>query len=127
MQFESTEQSSVVHDVRKRTVYFRTARGPKIRHFDFESLDFSANAPPRFLEDIKIDLTGDVSDRFVDFSREADRSVIGKFLRSLVEFCSRTGDPGAMDAYMLEHRGFEVKGYVERALEATELIRREID
>ena len=123
LQFEWTKQWSVVYDVKSKRVYFRTARGPSVRYFDFDALDFSAEAPPVVFEDIDVNLSGDISDRFIAFSPDADHSVIDRFLRSLVRFVSKSEDPEKMDLHMLENYGFDVARYGDRALETTELIR----
>lgn len=123
MQFERTKQWSIAYDVDNRRVYFRTAKEPGIRHFDFDSLDFSPEGSAAVFEDIDVNLSGDVSGHFVEFTTDADRSVIDRFLRSLVQFVAKTEDSEQMDNHMLENYGFDVKRYIERALEITELIR----
>ena len=123
LQFESTKQWSVVYDVAHGRVYFRTARGENVRYFDLDALDFSADASPVVLEDIDVDLAGDVSDRFVPISPGADRAVIDRFLRSLVRFVAKSDDAEKMDLHMLDNYGMDVESYVDRALELTELIR----
>ena len=123
LQFEWTKQWSVVYDVKSKRIYFRTTRGPSIRFFDFDDLDFSAEAPSTVFEDIDVNLSGDISDRFVAFTSDADRSVIDRFLRSLVRFVAKSDDLEKMDFHMLENYGFNVARYVDRALETTELIR----
>jgi len=123
MQFANTKQWSIVYNVKERRIYFRTARSRNIRYFDFESLDFSTDAPAVVLEDIDVNLSGDVSGRFVAFTPNADRFVIGRFLRSLVGFVAKTDDPASMDLHMVKNYGFNVESYIERALQTTELIR----
>jgi len=123
MQFERTKQWSVVYDVRNSVVHFRTARSRNISHVDLETLDLSADGPSLVLEDIDRDRAGNVRSFFVDFTPELDRRTIERFLKSLVRFVSKTDVPQEMDAYMGEHYGFDVKQYVDRALEATELVR----
>ena len=85
MQYEQSKQWSILYDVRNMRIYFRTARGPNIRYFDFNAFDFSDNAPPLMVEDIDKNIMGDFSDHFVGFTPEADRVSIGRFLRSLVQ------------------------------------------
>jgi penicillin V acylase-like amidase (Ntn superfamily) len=123
MQLDRTKQWSVVYDVANRRVYFETARGGERGHLDLEAIDFGADAPSLVLADIDLVRGGDVTRELVDFSRAIDRSVIARFLRSLAQFVAETGDPAAVDRHMMEAYGFEVEGYVERALEASELIR----
>jgi penicillin V acylase-like amidase (Ntn superfamily) len=123
LQFETTKQWSVVYDVKHRRVHFRTARGENVRYFDLDALDFSADASPVVIEDIDIDLAGDVSGKFVAFSPDADRAVIDRFLRSLVRFVAQSDDAEKMDLHMLDNYGMDVESYVDRAYRATELIR----
>jgi len=125
MQFERTKQWSVVYDVRAKRIYYRTTRGQNTRYFDFNSFDFSIDAPASVLEDIDVNSSGDVSSQFVPFTSDADRSVIDRFLRSLVRFVAKTDDADQMDNHMIENYGFGVDRYIERALEITELIRLE--
>jgi len=123
LQFEQTKQWSVVYDIKHRRVHFRTARGVNVRYFDLDSLELSADASPVVLENIEVDLAGDVSDQFVAFSPDADRAVIDRFLRSLVRFVAQSDDAETMDRHMLDNYGMDVESYVDRALEITELIR----
>lgn len=125
MQFESTKQWSVVYDVPARRVYYRTTAGPNIRHFDLDSLDFSEDAKCMVIEDIDSNLVGDVSSQFVEFTLEADRATIDKFLRSLMRFCAKTENSDTMNAYWVENYAFDVNQYVDRALGISELIRNE--
>ncbi len=123
MQFERTKQWSVVYDIRAKRIYYRTTRGHNTRYFDFNALDFSIDVPASVLEDIDFNSSGDVSSQFVPFTSDADRSVIDRFLKSLVRFVAKTDDADKMDGHMLENYGFDVDRYIERALEITELIR----
>jgi hypothetical protein len=123
LQFEQTKQWIIVYDVKDERVHFKTANGLNVSYFDFDSLDFSAEASPVVLEDIEIDLVGDISAQFVAFSPDADRSVINRFLRSLVRFVAQSDDAAKMDRHMLDHYGMDVESYVERAYKITELIR----
>ena len=123
MQFDRTKQWSIVYDVRNRRVHFETARGGERGFLDLEGLDFGAGARSLVLTDIHLDRGGDVSGDLVEFSREIDRSVISEFLRSLVRFVARSKDPAAMDRHMTERYGLTVEGYIDRALEISELIR----
>ncbi|MBN1895242.1 linear amide C-N hydrolase [bacterium] len=123
LQVEETRQWSVVYDVKHRHVYFRTTRGVPIKYFDFDSLDFSTEAAPVVIENIDLDAAGDISDQFAAFSPDADRSVIDRFLRSLVRFVAKTDDAEQMDRHMLDHYGMDMNHYISRALEITELVR----
>lgn len=123
MQFARTKQWSVIYDIRERSVYFRTNQNSSIKHFAFDRLDFSPEAPSKIIEDIDGQLKGDISGSFVDFNRDADKAVIDKFLRSLVRFVAKSEDADTMDSHMIENYNLDVRRYVERALETTERIR----
>jgi penicillin V acylase-like amidase (Ntn superfamily) len=58
---------SVIFDVRKQTVYFKTSLNPKIKHFAIDAFDFS-NASPVLILNIDIKEAGDVSKKFSPFS-----------------------------------------------------------
>lgn len=122
MQFERTKRWSVVYDVRNGRVCFETARGGKRGCFDLRDLDFGPEARPLVLADLHLDRGGDVSGRFVPHSRERDRAVLSRFLRSLVGFVAGTDEPAAMDRHLAERYGMSVERYVDRALAATDLI-----
>lgn len=123
LQSDRTKQWSVVYDAKHRRVYFRTTRADSVKHFDFDSLDFSADATPMVIGNIDVDSKGDVSDRFTPFSPDADRELIGGFLHSLVRFVAKTEDAGRMDRHMIDHYGMDVSRYISRAMRTTELIR----
>ena len=71
---EST-QWRIVYDQQKLQVYFRTASNPNIKYIDFNSLDFDCTAPVMVV-DIHTDLTGNVSDSLVQYSREVNLDLI---------------------------------------------------
>ena len=123
MQYAQSKQWSIVYDVRNMRIYFRTARGPNIRYFDFNAFDFSDNALPLMVQDIDKNIMGDFSDHFVGFTPEADRISIGRFLRSLVQFVAKTNDLEKMDDHMLKNYDMDVESYIDRALKFSELIR----
>ena len=123
LQFARSKQWSIVYDVRNMRIYFRTARGPNIRYFDFNAFDFSDNALPLMVQDIDKNIMGDFSDHFVGFTPEADRVSIGRFLRSLVQFVAKTNDLEKMDDHMLKNYDMDVESYINRALKFSELIR----
>ena len=104
-------------------MHFETARGGERGFLDFEDLDFGADARPLVLADIHLDRGGDVSGDLAEFSREIDRAMISRFLRSLVRFVAKSNDPVAMDRHMQEHYGLTVERYIDRALEISEHIR----
>lgn len=60
---------SVIYDVRKKTVYFKTSLNPQIKHFAIDAFDFS-NTGPEMILNIDIKEAGDVSKKFSPFSFE---------------------------------------------------------
>lgn len=75
-------QWSVVCDIKNRHVYFRTASARGIRSFSLDAFDFSSNTPVKVL-DINKGYTGDVSQRFIDYTPELNREFVAKGLDSL--------------------------------------------
>ena len=68
---------SVVYDLTNGKMFFRTSLGQEIKFIDFKSLDFNCNTPVR-LFDIKSDVSGDVTNKFVDYSPELNEEFIQK-------------------------------------------------
>jgi hypothetical protein len=81
------------------------------------------DVPPVIIEDIDKNTSGDITDQFIAFSPEADRAVMGRFLRSLVRFVAKTNDLDKMDNHMLDNYEMDVESYIDRALKFSELIR----
>jgi choloylglycine hydrolase len=69
-------QWSIVYDIQNFYVYFRTLTKQKIRYFDLNSFDFSCATPVKVL-DINADLSGNVTDNFIDYTRRINRNLIG--------------------------------------------------
>ncbi len=68
---------SVVYDLKNSNMFFRTSLGQEIKFIDFKSLDFNCNTPVR-LFDINSDVSGDVTNKFVDYSPELNEEFIQK-------------------------------------------------
>jgi choloylglycine hydrolase len=66
---------SIVYDIAARRIYFRTQSRPAMRHVDLSGFDFSCGGPVKVL-DIKADLGGDVTGKFTDYTREANRRLV---------------------------------------------------
>jgi hypothetical protein len=60
---------SIVIDVNRARVYFRTCQGKQIKYVDLARFDFSSDTPVKML-DINARLSGDVFDYFVDYTPE---------------------------------------------------------
>jgi len=70
-------QWSIICDMKQLRIYFKTSLAKKIRYVSFTSFDFSNNTPVKML-DISADLSGDVSDKFADYTNERNRQVAEK-------------------------------------------------
>jgi choloylglycine hydrolase len=62
---------SAVYDSANKRIYFRSWNNDRIRWFDLGSFDFSCTTPVKAL-DVNADLSGDVSNSFVDHTKEID-------------------------------------------------------
>jgi len=70
-------QWSMVFDTENLQIHFHTRTNPEIRSISLAMLDFSCTAPARML-DIHQNLSGDISNDFVDYSHEVS---LNHFLR----------------------------------------------
>ncbi|MCP3888502.1 MAG: linear amide C-N hydrolase [Desulfobulbaceae bacterium] len=68
-------QWSIVYDIAARTIHFRTYDNQKKRKFSFKSFDFSCSTPVKIM-DICTNLSGDIADKFIDYSHQANRNHI---------------------------------------------------
>lgn len=84
---------SVVFDIDKREIYFRTNKSPTLKYIQMDEFDYSCNAPEKIL-DVNSLLTGDVSSSFIPYNHSYNLSVFKTF-------CERWGvdvsDKGAED------------------------------
>ncbi len=78
----SPTQWSIVFDTENLQIHFRTKTNPEIRFINLAMLDFSCTAPVRML-DIHQNLSGDISNNFIDYSHEVSLS---HFLRFFEEW-----------------------------------------
>ena len=69
-------QWSIVYDIKNLKVYFRTRGNEQIRYFALSSFDFSCKTPIKIL-DIQADLSGDVSKKFIDYTQQINRKLLG--------------------------------------------------
>jgi len=74
---QASTQWSIVYDVSKGRIHFRTHSAPKVRWLDLGELSFSCETPVKVL-DVTADLSGDVTDRFIDYDRELNWELIAK-------------------------------------------------
>ena len=66
---------NIVYDQNNLRINFKTRENQKIREIDLKSLDFSCRTPVMVL-DINEDLSGNVSDKFVEYSRSKNRNIV---------------------------------------------------
>lgn len=70
-------QWSIVYDILNLRIYFLTLENEQIRYLDLSSFDFSCITPVKVL-DANANLSGDVSNDFVDYTYEINRDLIKK-------------------------------------------------
>jgi len=73
-------QWRIVYDVKNLSVFFRTLENQSIRHFSLKSFDLSCATPVKVL-DVNTELSGDISDKFVDYTYQINRNLIGEAFR----------------------------------------------
>lgn len=73
-------QWRIVYDNDVMMVYFRTRTNQRLRQIDVSKFDFSPHTPVKILE-INADLSGDVTNKFSDYTYEANRDLIGRSFR----------------------------------------------
>jgi len=66
---------SFVYDSANKQIHFRSWSNDQIRWFDLSALDFSCTTPVKVL-DITADLSGDVTNSFVDYTKEIDLEML---------------------------------------------------
>jgi choloylglycine hydrolase len=68
---------SIVYDIDKSRIYFKTDATPNIRYMDLTSFDFSCSTPVKIL-DMNAALSGDVTEDFVAYSKAMNRHLLEK-------------------------------------------------
>jgi penicillin V acylase-like amidase (Ntn superfamily) len=66
---------SMVYDSANKQLYFRSWNNDQIRWFDLNALDFSCTTPVKVI-DVSADLSGDVTNSFVDYTKEIDLEML---------------------------------------------------
>lgn len=69
-------QWSIVYDIANRRVHFRTRAHSDVRWIDLAKLDFDCASPVRVI-DLNAPFAGDVTDRLVDYTLAANRTLLG--------------------------------------------------
>jgi len=68
-------QWSIVYDQRRRQIYFRTQHSPEIKMIDAKAFDYSCGTSVKIF-DINAQESGDVTAKFTDYTRQANRDLI---------------------------------------------------
>jgi choloylglycine hydrolase len=71
----NSTQWSVVYDQKRGRIYYRTRLSRAVKLIDARAFDFSCGSPVRVL-DMNADLKGDVTSRFREYTRAANRDLI---------------------------------------------------
>jgi choloylglycine hydrolase len=69
---------AVVYDSANKQIRFRSWNSDQVRWFDLSALDFSCTTPVKVL-DITTDLSGDVSNSLVDYTKEIDLEMLNSW------------------------------------------------
>jgi penicillin V acylase-like amidase (Ntn superfamily) len=77
-----TTQWSIVYDIKNLRIYFRTFANQKIRYINLKSFDFSCKTPVKVL-DIQTDLSGNVTNNFIDYTQQVNRKLIGNAFKKV--------------------------------------------
>jgi choloylglycine hydrolase len=67
----------IVYDVKNGRIHYRTKSNSRVRFVDFNKVDYSCKTPVRIL-DLALDGEGDMTDRFSDYTLEANFALIKK-------------------------------------------------
>ena len=69
---------SAVYDSANKQIHFRSWNNDQIRSIDLSALDFSCTTPVKVL-DTRADLSGDVTNSFVDYTKEIDLEMLNSW------------------------------------------------
>jgi len=69
---------AIVYDSATKQILFRSWNSDQVRWFDLSALDFSCTTPVKVL-DITTDLSGDVSNSLVDYTKEIDLEMLSNW------------------------------------------------
>ena len=75
-------ERSIVYDMHNLKIYFRTFENQKIRLINLTKFDFSCKDPMKVLN-IHIDLSGDVTNNFIDYTQKFNRNLIENSFRKI--------------------------------------------
>ncbi|MET0752935.1 MAG: linear amide C-N hydrolase, partial [Pyrinomonadaceae bacterium] len=92
-------QWSIVYDQKRGKVYFRTMQSASIKSVDVKSFDYTCGSAVKML-DINSKETGDVTSKFIDYTRAANRDLIERSFGG-TDFLKNT--PAATKDYLAEY------------------------
>ena len=72
---KAATQWSIVYDLRHGTIYFRTLPSPQIKSIEVKAFDYSCATPVKMF-DINAKTSGNVTAKFTDYTRKANRDLI---------------------------------------------------
>ena len=72
---KNSTQWSIVYDQRRGKIFFRSMQSPAIKTIDVKSFDYSCGTAVKIF-DINAKTSGDVTAKFTDYTREANRDLI---------------------------------------------------
>ena len=90
---------SVIFDVRKRHVYFKTRINPEIKSFSMDKIDFSNNSPV-MISNMDIKEGGDVLDKFHPYTNEEMRDFTEKLIFPILPEEAFTRGGITLDEYL---------------------------
>jgi penicillin V acylase-like amidase (Ntn superfamily) len=70
-------QWSIVYDQKRGKIYFRTLQSPEIKSIDTRGFDYACSTAVKML-DIDVKEPGDVTTKFADYTRKANRDLIDR-------------------------------------------------
>jgi choloylglycine hydrolase len=84
---------SAVYDSANKQIHFRSWNNDQIRSIDLSALDYSCTTPVKVL-DISADLSGDVSNSFVDYTKEVNLEMLNHwgFPQEAIDYMSSYPD-----------------------------------
>lgn len=72
---KNATQWSIVYDQRRGKIHFRSMQSPQIKSVDTKSFDYSCGSAVKIF-DVNAKTSGDVTAKFIDYTREANRDLI---------------------------------------------------
>jgi len=78
---KESSQWTAVYDQKRRRIYFRTLQSPQIKWVDMKAFDYACGTVVKIF-DVNSAETGDVTARFTDYTRKANRDLIERAFNS---------------------------------------------